>query len=122
MMAKKSRLFMCLFLAVFLFTAFVPVSGRALQEESEQESQAAEKEVVEKTQAEEKKTEQTNQNEEEVADVIVPSPKDHKEAMGIYVFLTWIWLSIGVLIYILRLKVKETDRIYRLKFFSKDKT
>ena len=58
---------------------------------------------------------------EETEDVITPAPKDIKEAVGIYVFLGWIWLSIFVLIYILRQKIQEVDRIYRLKFFSYDK-
>ena len=54
-------------------------------------------------------------------DVIKPAPKDIKEAIGIYVFLGWMWLSIFVLIYILSQKIKEVDRIDRLKFFSSDK-
>jgi hypothetical protein len=58
---------------------------------------------------------------EETQEEIIPAPKDIKEAVGIYVFLGWIWISIFVLVYILRQKIKETDRIYRLKFFSSDK-
>ena len=58
---------------------------------------------------------------EEIQEVIVPAPKDIKEAIGIYVFIGWMWLSIFVLIYVLRQKIKEVDRIYRLKFFSSDK-
>jgi hypothetical protein len=58
---------------------------------------------------------------EETQEVIEPAPKDIKEAIGISVFLGWMWLSIFVLIYILRQKIKEVDRIYRLKFFSSDK-
>ena len=54
-------------------------------------------------------------------EVIKPAPKDIKEAIGIYVFLGWIWLSIFVLIYILLHKIKEADRIDRLKFFSSEK-
>jgi hypothetical protein len=57
---------------------------------------------------------------EETQEVIKPAPKDIKEAIGIYVFLGWMWLSICVLIYILRQKIKEVDRIDRLKFFSSD--
>lgn len=59
---------------------------------------------------------------EETQEKIVPSPKNIKEAVGIYVFLGWMWLSIFVLIYILIQKVKEVDRIYRLKFFSSKKS
>ncbi|MGD9346068.1 MAG: hypothetical protein PVH84_09420 [Candidatus Aminicenantes bacterium] len=57
----------------------------------------------------------------ETQEVIEPGPKDIKEAVGIYAFLGWIWLSIFVLIYILRQKIKEVDRIYRLKYFSSRK-
>lgn len=48
-------------------------------------------------------------------DKIIPSPKDIKERTAIYVFLGWMWLAIFVLIYILRLKVKEADRLDKLK-------
>lgn len=58
---------------------------------------------------------------EDTQEVIKPAPKDIKEAIGIYVFLGWMWLSIFVLIYILLHKIKEADRIYRLKFFSSEK-
>ncbi len=122
MMAKRSRLFVCLLLAAFLFTALVPVSVYAQQEETEQESQPGEKEVAEKAQTAAQMTEKTGQiSDEEVTDVIVPAPKNQKEAIGIYIFLAWIWISIIVLIYILCLKVKETDRIHQLKFFPKGK-
>jgi hypothetical protein len=58
---------------------------------------------------------------EEMQQEIKPAPKDIKEAVGIYVFLGWIWVSIFVLVFILLQKIKETDRIYRLKFFSSDR-
>jgi succinate dehydrogenase / fumarate reductase iron-sulfur subunit len=49
---------------------------------------------------------------------IVPSPKDIKESTGIYVFVGWIWLAVFVLVFFLRLKIKEVDRLYRLGYFS----
>lgn len=58
---------------------------------------------------------------EETQDVIKPAPRDIKEAIGIYVFIGWMWISIFVLIYILTQKIKEIDRIHRLKYFSSDK-
>jgi hypothetical protein len=51
---------------------------------------------------------------------IIPSPRNIKERTAIYVFIGWIWASIFVLIYILRHKIKESDRIYRYRFFSDD--
>lgn len=58
---------------------------------------------------------------EKSAEKIIPSPKNIKEKTGIYVFLGWMWLSIFVLIYFLRQKIKEVDRLYLLKFFSDEK-
>lgn len=54
-------------------------------------------------------------------ETIVPGPKDVKQATAIYVFLGWIWLSIGILIFFIRLKIKEVDRLHRLGYFSEDK-
>jgi hypothetical protein len=52
------------------------------------------------------------------ADKIVPGPQSIKENVGILVFLAGIWLSIFVLIYLLRLKIKETDRLLEVGYFS----
>ena len=57
----------------------------------------------------------------DVEETIVPGPTDIKQATAIYVFLGWIWLSIGILIFFLRLKIKEVDRLHGLGFFTKDK-
>ncbi len=53
----------------------------------------------------------------EVQGKIIPSPKNIKERTGIYVFLGWMWLSIIVLVYILKLKIDEVDRLLHIKFF-----
>jgi len=45
-------------------------------------------------------------------------PKDIKEEVGIFVFLGWLWLSIFVMIYLLRQKVRETDRLHSYKYFT----
>jgi len=55
------------------------------------------------------------------ADRIVPAPQNIRESTGIYVFLAGIWLSVGVLIYLLRLKIKEADRLLEAGYFSSDK-
>jgi hypothetical protein len=52
------------------------------------------------------------------SDKIVPAFKNIKERTAAYVFLGWIWAAVGVLIYILRQKVKEVDRLYKAKFFG----
>lgn len=41
-----------------------------------------------------------------------------REKNGAYVFVGWIWLSIGVLLYVLRLKVKEADRVFLTGFYE----
>jgi hypothetical protein len=37
-----------------------------------------------------------------------------KEKMAVYVILGWAWLSIGVLLWILRLRIREADRVHRM--------
>jgi len=58
---------------------------------------------------------------EKTPEKITPSPANIKEAVGIYVFLAWMWLSVIVLIYFLRLKIKEADRLHRMGYFSGEK-
>lgn len=53
---------------------------------------------------------------------IVPSAGNIKQKTAIYVFLSWVWLAILVLIYFIRLKIKEVDRLYRLGYFQEKKT
>ena len=46
-----------------------------------------------------------------------PGPKTQQERIGLYVFLGWVWLTIIVLIYFLRLKIIESDRLYGLDYY-----
>lgn len=46
------------------------------------------------------------------------APSDIREAAAIYVFLGWLWLSILVLIYLLRLKIRECDRLDHFDYFQ----
>ena len=52
---------------------------------------------------------------------IFPSPQNIKESTGIYVFVAWMWIAILVLIYILRLKIREVDRLLKLRFLPTKK-
>jgi hypothetical protein len=61
------------------------------------------------------------QQEEIVPEKIVGAPQDAKQKTGIWVFVAWMWISVFVLIFLLRLKIKEVDRLYRLRFFSAKK-
>lgn len=53
-----------------------------------------------------------------VPEKIIAGPQTIKERTAILVFLGWMWVSIGVLIYLLRLKIKEVDRLHRARYFS----
>ena len=52
---------------------------------------------------------------------VVPAPQNIRESTAIYVFIGWMWLSIFVLFYLLRLKIKETDRLHASRYFNPDK-
>jgi Na+/H+ antiporter NhaC len=50
-----------------------------------------------------------------------PSPKNIKESTALYVYIFWMWLIIFVLIYILILKIKEADKIHRMRLEESEK-
>ncbi len=52
---------------------------------------------------------------------IFAGPKDIKERIAVYVFLGWLWLSTAVLIYLLRLKIREIDRLHEFSYFTADR-
>ena len=58
---------------------------------------------------------------EEASEKIIPGPQSIKESMGLYVFIAWLWLAILVLVYFLRLKIKEEDRLLEIRFLSEKK-
>lgn len=89
-----------LLLLVF-FLVFFSSYDLAQQDMSEEQSQAA--------QAQKEK------------EKIVPSLKNIKESTDSTVFVGWIWLAVFVLVFFLRLKIKEVDRLYRLGYFSQKK-
>jgi len=41
-----------------------------------------------------------------------------REKSGAYVFLAWTWLGIGFLLYFLRLKVREADRVHSIGLYK----
>lgn len=101
MSGKRSSLFILGFLLLFLFSmAYVPRSH-------------AQQEAIKE------KPEETQKN--ELSEKVVGAPRDIKEQTGILVFVVWMWVSIVVLVYFLRLKIKETDRLYLLRFFPSEK-
>jgi hypothetical protein len=63
----------------------------------------------------------TGTDQEEVSERIVPGPQGIKESTSMYVFIAWMWLAILVLVYFLRLKIKEVDRLLEIRFLSDKK-
>jgi hypothetical protein len=55
---------------------------------------------------------------EKRTETIVPAFSGIKEQTAVYVFYGWLWLSIVVLIYFLRLWVRESDRVYHAKYYE----
>lgn len=69
------------------------------------------------TQEDQEETIQAKEDQEK----IIPSAQNIKESTGIYVFVAWMWIAIFVLVYILRLKIREVDRLLKLRFLSAKK-
>jgi hypothetical protein len=42
------------------------------------------------------------------------APRPPREGMTVNVLLAWTWLSIGVLFWLIRLRVREADRVYHM--------
>ena len=49
---------------------------------------------------------------------IHPGPKNITEKVEICVFLAWVWGVIFLLIFVLRHKIREMDRLYEIRYFS----
>ncbi|GEM_PF-3296938 len=48
-----------------------------------------------------------------------PAPLTPREKVGLPVFLAGLWLTIAFLLYFLRLRVREADRVFRTGFYGK---
>lgn len=103
MMKRKGNFFALFLLVVLCLASFLLNYGYALQITPQAKDQTVQAE------------------EEKEPEKIIPSPKNIKESTAIYVFLVWMWVGIFVLIYILRLKIKEVDRLNKIKFFSAER-
>jgi len=42
------------------------------------------------------------------------APRPPKERMSVYVLLAWVWFSIAVLLGLLRMRIREADRVWRM--------
>ncbi len=66
-------------------------------------------------------TQKSTPQEKEEPEKIVVGPQDIKQKTGILVFVAWMWISVFVIVYFLRFKIIEADRLYRLRFYSAKK-
>jgi hypothetical protein len=101
-MKLRKKRFMGMFLLVIFFLPFFTLEYNFAQQVTQEERE----EIIQAKDDQEK---------------VIPSPQNIKEQTGIYVFLAWMWIAIVVLIYILRLKIREVDRLHRLRFSSTKK-
>jgi hypothetical protein len=102
MIKKKPSFFLAAFLFLFLLS-WVGVSYCSFEQDVVQAQTS------------------THQEKEE-PEKIVGAPQDAKQKTGILVFVAWMWISVFVIIYFLRLKIKEADRLHRLRFYSAKKS
>jgi hypothetical protein len=51
-----------------------------------------------------------------------PAPQTIRERWGIRVFLAWLWFTTGVLLYLLRRLVRESDRVHGLGYATPEPT
>ncbi|MCJ7679804.1 MAG: hypothetical protein MUP70_03680 [Candidatus Aminicenantes bacterium] len=68
--------------------------------------------------SQEQMTDASNTESETAPEKTNPGPKTAKERIASYVFLVWIWAAVIVLIVLFRGKIKESDRLYHLKYFD----
>ncbi|HOI45971.1 MAG TPA: hypothetical protein PLX50_10200 [Candidatus Aminicenantes bacterium] len=53
---------------------------------------------------------------------VVPAYSDIKQKSAVAVFYVWLWLSIAVLTYLLRLWIIEADRVYISKYYDPEES
>ena len=82
-----------------LVVAFVSILASGVGEARSQDApQAAVKATVEKAPGQ----------------AILAAPRTARERTSVYVLLAWLWLSIAVLLWLLRLRVREADRVFHM--------
>jgi len=89
--------------------AAAPPGAQQVKPAARQEAKPAAKPPAKK--GEEKRTEE-----------IVPAYSDIKQRSAVIVFYVWLWLSIAVLAYFLRLWIKEADRVYKAKYYEPEES
>jgi hypothetical protein len=111
-MKKRTACLFLLVLIIGIFSVFAATIQQPAPEEKDRTVQAP----AQQPPAKDKAVQVQAQPEK-----IVAAPQNIKERAAIYVFVAWLWAAIFVLIYVLRLEIKEADRLQDLKFYSDEK-
>ena len=54
-------------------------------------------------------------------EIIHPAFASLKEKTAVLVFLAWLWIIVGILVWLLRMKIREADRVHALRFYPDPK-
>ena len=111
-MKKRTACFFLLVLIIGVFSAFAATIQQPAPEEKDKSVQAPPPQPPAKDKAVQAEAQ---------PEKIFAAPRNIRERTAIYVFVAWLWAAIFVLIYILRLEIKEADRLLDLKYFRGEK-
>jgi hypothetical protein len=111
-MKKRTACFLLLVLIIGAFSAFAATIQQSVPKEKDKSVQAPAQQLPGKDKAVQVQAQ---------PEKIFAAPQNIKERTAIYVFIAWLWAAIIVLIYILRLEIKEADRLLDLKFYRDEK-
>jgi len=109
-MKKRTACFFLLVLIIGVFSAFAATIQQPAPKEKDKTVQAPTQQPPAKDKAVQVQPER-----------IFAAPRNIRERTAIYVFVAWLWAAIIVLIYLLRLEIKEADRLLDLKFYRDQK-
>jgi hypothetical protein len=111
-MKKRIASFLLPVLIIGVFSAFAATIQQPAPKEKDKTVQA----LMQQPPAKDKAVQPQDQPEK-----LVAAPRNIKERTAVYVFVAWLWAAIFVLIYILKLEIKEADRLLDLKFYRDEK-
>jgi len=111
-MKKRTACFLLLVLMIGVFSAFAATIQQPAPKEKDKTVQAPPQQSPSKDKAVQVQAQ---------PEKIFAAPQNIKERTAIYVFVGWLWAAIFILIYILRLEIKEADRLLDLKYYRDEK-
>jgi len=99
----------------FLASGFGQTATPAVQAGPKKQTKSTSREAAPADQTQDAQSVKNAQN----TDKVFPAFRNIREKTRTYVFLGWIWAAIFVLIYILRQKVKEVDRLHKTGYYGR---